>query len=146
MSMELSALHKPSCLHTTSSVKRGSSATSLCHLGHCLTASLYSPCQQRCHACSATASRLMSSGAHCTAQVANMAPSLYFPFGSPGRQPLLWHSALATAAPLCCMSSPAWDPCSCLSNWATCMLRYRSSGGTHVSVSKLLTGVALYMP
>src|SRR6516162_9228182 len=44
------------------------------------------------------------------------------------------------------MSSPIWDSRSLLSNRATRVLRYKSKGGTHVSVSKLLTGVALYAP
>src|SRR5438045_9359633 len=106
MSMELSALRRPSCLRTASSVKRGLSAASLCLLGHCLTASSYSFCHRQRHAFSAAASAFVSSGTHCTAQVANTAVSLYFPLGGPGTHPLLWHSALATVTPLCHIRFP----------------------------------------
>jgi len=144
-STELSTFRRPSCLRTASSVKRGSSAASLYRLGRCLTASSYSLCQRQRHARSAAASGLVSSGAHCAAQAASVAPSLYFPLGGPGGRPRLWRNALVTVAPLCCMSSPMRDPCSRLSNRATLVLRYMSRGGTYVSVSRLLIGVALYV-
>ena len=153
-SIELSCFLRPLCLARATSVNSGESAGSMSRPGRSCMA-LSSCC---CHLALQSRSRASSDvpvPSHSAAHSARASVSIplrgWVAAGAMGAslRPLRsCRFCIALATLLCATRRVAVAPvrASLVSKSATLLFRYRSSGGTQVSVSRLHIGVALYAP